>query len=259
MKIAVSGKGGSGKTIVSGTMARRLAATGYEVLAIDDDPDPNLAVSLGLSRDGEAVPAVPDEYLTRVETDDGQSWELTESPRDIVDDHGVEAPDGVTLLRAGRIAAGEGAFGYSHVTVFNVLSEIDPGPEEVIVLDMAAGLGAPGMSRAVDVLVMVVEPYYTSLETARKLSGFATEYDVPAVRVVANNVRTDRDLSIIEDYCADHGLDVATVVPHDDAVQRAELSGTAPVDYDDESRAVRTIQDLADDLVVTHGLPETGA
>lgn len=258
MKIAVSGKGGSGKTIVSGTMARRFGSNGYDVLAIDDDPDPNLAVSLGRTDDGD-VPAVPDEYLNRVETDDGQAWELTDPPRDLVDEHGVGAPDGVTLLRAGRVAAGEGAFGYSHVTVFNVLSEIEPDADEVIVLDMAAGLGAPGMSRAVDVLVMVVEPTYNSLETARKISGFATEYGVPDVRVVANDVRTDRDLSVVEDYCAEHGLEVDTVVPHDEAIERAELSGTAPVDYDEESRAVRTVHELADDLAVTHGLAETDA
>lgn len=252
MKLAVAGKGGSGKTVVSGTLARWFGENEHDVLAIDDDPDPDLAVSLGLPRETD-VPPVPDEYLTRVDTDDGQSWELTTPPREIVDEHGVRAPDGVTLLRAGRVEAGDGAFGYSHVTVFNVLSEIQPDPEEVIVLDMAAGLGAPGMARAVDVFVMVVEPYYTSLETARKLAGFAREYDVPDVRLVANNVRTDRDLALVEDYCAEHDFEVATVVPNDDAITRAELAGTAPVAYHEESRAVRVICELADDLAATHG------
>lgn len=253
MKVAVSGKGGSGKTIVSGTLARWFAANGHDVLAIDDDDNPNLSVSLGVPRD-EAVPPVPDEFLTRVETeDDGQSWELTCPPRQIVDEYGTGAPGGVTLLRAGEVAAGDGAFGYSHVTVFNLLSEIEDGDDEVVLLDMAAGLGAPGMSRAVDALVMVVEPYYASLETARKIHGFATEYEVPDVRLVANNVRTDRDLAVVEDYCAEHGFDVSTVVPHDDAVRHAEREGTAPIDYDDGSRAVRAICELGADLKATRG------
>lgn len=252
MKIAVAGKGGSGKTVVSGTVARALATTDADVVAIDDDPDPNLAVSLGLPREDE-VPPVPAEYLAQVETDeDGQSWELTCPPREIIDDHGIDATDGVTLLRAGEVAAGDGSFGYSHVTVFNVLSEIEEESEEVILLDMAAGLGAAGMSKAVDVLLLVVEPTLNSLETIRKLNGFATEYDVPDVRVVANNVRTDRDIDLIEDYCADHDLEVSIVIPNDDAIRHAEQEGTAPIDYTDGSPAVRALRDLADDLRATH-------
>lgn len=248
MQIAVAGKGGTGKTIVSGTLARWFGANGYDVVAVDNDDDPNLAISLGLGREA-AVPPIPGEYLSRVETDDdGQDWELTRPPRKIIDEHGVDAPDGVTLLRAGEIVAEEGGFGYATLTVLYLLSEFEPNGDELTILDMAAGLGAPYMAMVVDVLLLVVNPHETALETARKLNGFAREYEVSDVRVVANDIRSDRDLELIEEFCADQGLEISAVVPHDDAISRVERVGAAPADYDGESPAVRAIRGLGEDL-----------
>lgn len=269
MQIAVAGKGGTGKTIVSGTLARWFGSNGYDVVAVDNDDDPNLAISLGLadSTDGADagngadggdagdgvdetdIPPIPDEFLTRVETDDdGQDWGLTRPPREIIDEYGVRAPDGVTLLRSGEVVAEEGGFGYSSLTVLNMLSELEPNDDEVVVLDMAAGLGAPYMVMTVDVLLLVVNPNGTSLETATTLHGFANAFEVPDVRIVANDVRTDRDREVIEDYCAEHGFDVSTVIPHDDAIRHVELAGAAPADYDGDSAAIRAIRALADDI-----------
>lgn len=249
MKIAVAGKGGSGKTIVSGTLARSFAASGYDVLAIDDDPDPNLAISLGVPRETE-VPPVPDEFLDHIETaeDEPPEWELTTSAREIVDEYGVQGPAGVTLLRAGEITADEGAFGYSHVTVLNILQEIEVDSDEVLILDMAAGLGAPGMCKAVDAYVLVVEPTYDSLETIRKLNDYAEAYDVPDVRVVANRVQNDQDVDLVEEYVSDHDLSVSTIVPDDEAIRHAERSGAAPIDDDPDSAAVTAIRELAAEL-----------
>lgn len=254
MKIAVAGKGGAGKTITTGTLARAFAADGYDVLAIDGDPDANLAVSVGVAGEVDP-PAVPDEFLEHVETaeDEPPEWELTRPAREIVDEYGVETPYGVTLLRAGEISADDGAFGYSHVTVLNLLRDIKLGSDEIIVLDMAAGLGAPGMCKAVDTYVMVVEPTYDSLETVRKLEEYATAYDVPDVRVLANDVRTEQDETVVADYCEDHGLDVSTVVPADEAIRDAERAGAAPIDHDEGSPAVSAIRELAADIGASHG------
>lgn len=254
MKIAVSGKGGVGKTVVTGTLARTFAADGYDVLAIDGDHDPDLAVSLGMGHETEAPP-VPDEFLEHVETPDDEppEWELTRPSEEIVDEYGVAAPGGVTLLRAGEISADEGAFGYSHVTVLNVLRDIETDSDEVVILDMAAGLGAPGMCKAVDAYVMVVEPTYNSLETVRKLNEYATAYDVPDVRVIANNVRRNGDVAYVSDFCEEEGLDVSTVVPSDDAIREAERAGTAVFDYDGESPALQVIRGMAADIGASHG------
>ena len=95
MKLAVAGKGGSGKTSISGTMARVLARDGYRVLAIDGDSNPNLALTLGIAADRMGdVPTLPRDLLHRAEG----KVELTKSIDEIRESHSLPGPDGVTLL-----------------------------------------------------------------------------------------------------------------------------------------------------------------
>ncbi len=105
MKIAVAGKGGSGKTTVAGTLARVLAREGHRVLAIDADPAPNLAVSLGLSSETMAsITPVPHSFVHHTEDEHGHySVGMSVSPERIVAEYGIPAPDGITLLLIGRV------------------------------------------------------------------------------------------------------------------------------------------------------------
>lgn len=106
MKIAVAGKGGSGKTTVAGTLARLLARQGQrDVLAIDADSNPNLALTLGLGRErAVALQPMPREIVQRLTDVSGESqMVLTQSPVDIVRQYGMAGPDGVTLLLMGRV------------------------------------------------------------------------------------------------------------------------------------------------------------
>ena len=255
MKVAVSGKGGSGKTTVSGTLARSLAAEGYDVLAIDDDENPNLALTLGIPRERE-VPPIPGDLLKRVELPDGETeLELAKSPEEIVDDYGVDAPDGIRLLKMGEVDhAGSGCMCGAHATAREVLSSVVEDREEVTVMDMVAGVEHLGRGTAqdVDVLLVVVEPYYKSLETGRRTRDLAAELDIPEVRVVANKVRDDADREAIEEFCENNDLEITAVVPFDDAVRHADQQGTAPYDHDPESPAVRAVRDLAADLLASH-------
>jgi CO dehydrogenase maturation factor len=255
MKVAVSGKGGSGKTTVSGTLARAFAADDYDVLAIDDDENPNLALTLGIPRDQE-VPPIPGDLLKRVELPDGETeLELAKSPQEIIDDYGVAALDGVRLLKMGEVEhAGSGCMCRAHSTAREVLSSVVEDREEVTVMDMVAGVEhlGRGTARDVDVLLVVVEPYYKSLETGRRTRDLAAELDIPEVRVVANKVRDDHDREAIEEFCEDNDLEITTVVPFDDAVRRADQERTAPYDHDPESPAVRAVRELSDDLLASH-------
>jgi CO dehydrogenase maturation factor len=111
MKIAVAGKGGSGKTTIAATLARLLARRGRQVLAVDADSNPNLAVTLGLARDQAAsLETVPREVLQDVANPDGTtSRRLAVPPAQVAARWGVRAPDGVTLLVMGRVShAGSG-------------------------------------------------------------------------------------------------------------------------------------------------------
>lgn len=106
MKIAVAGKGGSGKTTIAGTLARTLARSGGKrVLAIDADSNPNLAITLGLSRDEMARLRPLDRSILEKVTDaDGRARSvLSKKPEEIVREFGAEAADGVSLLLMGRV------------------------------------------------------------------------------------------------------------------------------------------------------------
>jgi CO dehydrogenase maturation factor len=95
VKLAIAGKGGSGKTSISGTMARLLAREGYSVLAIDGDSNPNLALTLGVPMERmNEVPTLPRDLLHRGEG----GVELTKTVEEICRTHSLPAPDGVTLL-----------------------------------------------------------------------------------------------------------------------------------------------------------------
>ena len=95
MKIAISGKGGSGKTTISATLIRLIARRGLPVLAIDGDPNPNLALSLGISPARmESMPALSSELVERTE----EGYRLTMTLEELCASHSLQAPDGVTLL-----------------------------------------------------------------------------------------------------------------------------------------------------------------
>jgi CO dehydrogenase maturation factor len=255
MKIAISGKGGSGKTTVSGTLSRSFATESYDVLAIDDDENPNLALTLGLPRDREVAP-IPSDLLKRVEAPGGETeLELAKSPQQIIDDYGAEAPDGVKLLKMGEVDhAGSGCMCRAHSTAREVLSEIVEDRDEITVMDMVAGVEhlGRGTAKDVDTLLVVVEPYYKSMETGRRTKGLASDLDIPDVRVVANKVRDEHDREAIEEFCDDNDLEIAAVVPHDDAIRRADQEGSAPIDYESEGDGVRAVRELADDLLASH-------
>lgn len=104
-KIAVAGKGGTGKTTLAGTLARGIARAGRRVWAIDADSNPNLGLTLGLSRDGlEAVRPLPRTLLEeRRDAEGKRSLHLGASPAEIARRHGAPAPDGITLLLMGTV------------------------------------------------------------------------------------------------------------------------------------------------------------
>ncbi len=111
MRIAVAGKGGAGKTTISATLARLLARRGYQVTAIDDDPNPNLAVALGVpAADRERLHRVPRDILVESTAAGGAPTLALSKPfPEIVAEHGVRGPDGVaTVIMTGVEEAGSG-------------------------------------------------------------------------------------------------------------------------------------------------------
>ena len=108
MRIAIAGKGGTGKTTVAGTLARVLARGGREVLAIDADTNPNLASVLGIPGDqARDIVGMPRNLMERRTSEDGTTKTVfAADPEAVVREYGVIGPDGVRLMVMGRVGHG---------------------------------------------------------------------------------------------------------------------------------------------------------
>lgn len=120
--------------------------------------------------------------------------------------------------------------------------------ETMTITDMEASIEhmSRGTIRHVDAMLMVTEPYFRSLETVGRMAPLARELGIEHVWAVANKVRSARDEEIIRSYCTDHGVELAAVVPWDEAIQDADREGRALMDYQPEAPAVVAVQGIAD-------------
>ena len=250
MKIAITGKGGVGKTTISGALSRLLGRKGLEVLAIDGDPNPNLAVVLGL--DIQEPPPLKTDLLERLEKDGKRYVRLKSSLGDVLSSHGLEAPDNVTLLMLGKPEhAGTGCMCGAHTVVREVVhAAVAAETAQITVLDMEASLEhmKRGTARHVDALYVVVEPYYRSLEAGRRLAELAAELGINRVAAIANKVRTEEDEQAVRDYCAGIDLPLAAVVPFDEQVMQAEREGKTLIEMNGDSVALARLGTLADEI-----------
>ena len=138
-----------------------------------------------------------------------------------------------------------------HATVRSVIQAASDAAEDVCILDTEASPEhlSRGTARYADALLAVVEPYYKSLETGRRMAALARDLGLERVALVANKVRDDPDRAAVEEFAGQHGLEVAGVVPFDPALPEAERNGVAPLDHDPGSPAVQAIGRLAEEVL----------
>lgn len=249
MKLAITGKGGSGKTTIAGTIARIYASMGYKVLAIDADDNPNLAVTLGIPLErvelGKPVP-------TRVIARTGSGLRLLMEPDEIIDRYSIRGPQGVRLLIMTKIErAGVGCACGSHATIREIVHHIEPREGEVVVMDMEPGLEIFGRAtpKYTDIVIAVAEPYFKSVVTAVRIAELASDLGIERVYGVINKVRSEDERRLVERVFNKYNIKVVGVVPYDDAVYEADKFGYALIDYRPESRAVAAIRDIAKRLL----------
>ena len=242
--IAVVGKGGAGKTVIAGTLARLLARRGHRVLALDSDPMPGLSMSLGAEE-----PEEPPLNLA-AENYEKFRWRLKRGigPVRAVQRFSTEAPDGVRLLTLGKadkdgLAHIQGSVLAYHETV-NRLSETKTFRSWTLIGDVPAGprqvgAGFAGFART---LLVAVEPTWPSALAARRVARVADARSVKDLRFVASKVGGRRDVRHVEKLI---GTEVFASVPFDPAVAEAERDGVALLDAAPDSGAVSAIEDLA--------------
>ncbi|RZU31777.1 AAA family ATPase [Blastococcus saxobsidens] len=253
MRIAVAGKGGAGKTTISATLARLTARRGGLVVAVDADANPNLAPALGVSAQVAAgLRAVPPALVSRRRGGTG----LTEPVESVLDRHAVLAPDGVRLMGMGAPAhAEEGCLCSAHAVVASLLEDLRDGPGRTVVVDMEASPEhlSRGTVRHVDVVCLVAEPYYRSLETVRRMGALVAELPVPRTVVIANKIRSAADEEAVTEFCTRHGLALCGTVPWCDAVTAADGAGVPVVDWPGTAPVVAAVERLASRLGIPAG------
>ncbi len=250
MRLAIAGKGGVGKTTISATMCRLAARSGRPVLAIDGDSNPNLAAALGVEGSSDR-----DAYLPASLVSYRANGAALSEPVDVViDAYASTGRDGVRLVRMGAPQhADEGCLCAAHATVSAVLGELGMRPELLTVLDLEASPEhlSRGTARHADVLLLVTEPYYRSLETVSRLAGLARELVIPRIAVVANKVRSPLDETGVREFCDRHALECVAVVPWSDVVIDADGRGSRVLDDAPNDPAVLAIAFLTDAILAS--------
>lgn len=246
MKIAIAGKGGSGKTTVAGTLARVLGRRGHEVLALDADTNPMLGVSLGLG------PEETDLLMAVRQGIDSGDVDHEPTVSGMVETFGRDAPDGVRLVLASRIEKVDPGCPCCGVSPEQLLRDLES--DNVVIADLEAGVGT--LSRmpdnGVDALLVISEPSMKSMGVARVVIDLAAErHPQTKVIVVANRVRSDSDANSMRDTL---GVEVVTV-PEDPAITAADREGSAPIDTDPNAPAVVAVARLADILEAEMKVP----
>lgn len=248
LRVAVIGKGGAGKSTISGTMARLLARRGARVLALDSDPMPGLSISLGLGRIDDAM------LMEAVEKGEEGRWRLKSGigPARAVSRFAVDAPDGVRFLQFGKatpdglreILPSVTAFG----EVVHGLARDRVMTDWSVVGDLSAGTRQAAYDWApyARVYLIIAQPTWQSALTARRLMGLAAKRDPEEILLVANKVERRDDA----DWLAERiGVTPAVALPSDPSVVGADRKGMAPIDYAPESPVVLTVDELLDTLV----------
>jgi len=244
IKIAISGKGGVGKTTLSGTLARLLARRGYDVLAIDADPSMNLASALGIKN----PPRPLTEFTELIDERAGGPagvFKLNPKVDDIVEKFGVTGPDNVKLLVLGTVErGGSGCMCPASSFLKALLRHVLLKTNSVVIIDMEAGVEhlGRGTTRGIDIMLIVVEPGARSIETAGRIVELARQIDIRKFGAVIN--KAGGEAKDIEVKLKGYGIEVFGIIPYDTSLVQADMENIAPMDKG--GAAVEAIKNICD-------------
>lgn len=241
MKIAISGKGGVGKTTFSALLIRALDQEGRSVLAIDADPDANLAAALGIADADRITPIADMESLVYERTEAkkgtvGGFFKLNPKVDDLPDELSTKL-NNIKLMRLGGVKKGGAGCICPESTLLRALvNHIVLARNEAVVMDMEAGIEHLGRAtaQAVDRLIVVVEPGRRSIETAGHIRELAAEIGLDHLAIVGNKIRNPGDEAFLREHLS--GFDFLGFMAYDDALIEADLKGVSPFEVESASK-----------------------
>jgi len=251
MKLAVSGKGGVGKTTVAALLIHVFNDMGKKVLAIDADPDANLGSALGIKDPERLLPISEMKELVAERTGAqpgsiGGMFKLNPKVDDLPERLSLKL-DGIKLMRLGGVKKGGGGCICPESALLKALvTHIVLGRDEVVVMDMEAGIEhlGRGTAQAVDRLLVVVEPGKRSLDTAHHIRKLASEINLKKIALVGNKIRGPHDREFLEKHMP--GFEFLGFIPYDDAIIEADLMGESP--YSRKTEAISIVRKIIDAL-----------
>ncbi len=229
MKIAISGKGGVGKTLFASLLAATFAKSGYSVIAIDADPDANLATALGFPDADKIIPISSMKELIAERTgtkpgEMGSYFKINPRVDDIPEKFSIKHGN-IRLLLMGQVKkGGSGCYCPENALLAALLSHLLIARNEAVILDMAAGIEhlGRGTAKAVDILIIVAEPGRGSIETAQRIEKLAKDIGLNNLAVIGNKIHNPAEKDFITSSLK--GFNFLGFIPYDAAMQQAEIS-----------------------------------
>lgn len=232
MKIAISGKGGVGKSTLAAGLALLMARRGQKVLAVDADPDSNLAACLGISSEKQKAIVPISKQVALIEERTGakvkqygQIFKLNPEVTDIADRYALQH-DGVALLVLGAVEKGGGGCACPESVLIRALvTDLVLVKNEALIMDMEAGVEhlGRGTARGVDTMIVVLEPGQRSIETAHRVIRMGKEIGLRNIQFVANKITSPEDEAFIRGAFPEHRL--LGVIPYSEEIRLADRTG----------------------------------
>jgi len=255
MKVAVSGKGGVGKTLIAGGLARGFVKRGLKTMAIDADSSPNLGLTLGLSVEEtrKIVPISENKELVESKTSTGYAgvYNLNFTVDDIVKQYSVPTPLGANLIVMGTVRSmGAGCMCAPNAVIRALLRHLVVERDEAVVLDLEAGVEhiGRGTARQVDALLIVADSNLKSLEIAKHIFDMAKDAGMQRLYLVGNRIMNETQKQVVTSFAEKNGLPLLAFVPFDQKVIEADMLGETPL-MNEKIEAVKTIDNICELLL----------
>jgi len=235
MKIAISGKGGVGKTLLSALLAKTFAGAGYSVLAIDADPDSNLAATLGIPDAEKIMPISEMKELIEERTGAkpgraGSFFKLNPKVDDLPEKYWVEYNGIRFMLMGGIKRGGSGCYCPENVMLGALITHLLLARDEVVIIDTEAGIEHLGRatSKAVDKLIVVIEPGRRSIDAAYRIDELARDIGIQKIAIVGNKVHNQAEKEFMLSSLP--GFEFLGFIPYDSALTDADLANRPVLD-----------------------------